>query len=87
MTDKRERRLDRLMDATGENTKSGALDVAAEFYLSMGALDHGQRVGAFDELLQQASDRGSLTAPEIAAILNTSELPVGAETNYSVGQI
>lgn len=33
MTDERERRLRRLMEATGENTKAGALDIAARHYL------------------------------------------------------
>jgi len=33
MTDSRERRMDALPEATGENTKSKALDRAAEFYL------------------------------------------------------
>ncbi|MFB6256300.1 MAG: hypothetical protein ABEH58_06170 [Haloplanus sp.] len=34
MTDERERRLRELMDATGENTKAGALDVAVKHYLA-----------------------------------------------------
>jgi hypothetical protein len=34
MTDVRERRLRRLMEATGENTKAGALDVAVQHYLA-----------------------------------------------------
>lgn len=84
-TDERVRRLERLQEATGENTKSGALDEAAKFYLQMGAVDVGQRVGAFDELLSAAAERGSLTAPEIAAILDTPQLPLDAETSYSVG--
>jgi len=86
MTDARERRIERLQKATGENTKAGALDVAANYYLQMGAVDAGVRVGAVEELLTAAAERGSLTAPEIAAIIDTPQRPVDAETNYSVGR-
>jgi len=86
MTDKRERRIKRLKEATGENTKSGAIDTAAAYYLQMGAVDHGTRVGSVAELMQAATDRGSLTAPEIAEILNTPQLPIEASTSYSVGE-
>ena len=86
MTDKRERRIERVKEATGENTKSGAIDVALAFYLQMGAVDHGTRVGNVAELMQAASERGSLTAPEIAAILDTPQLPIEASTSYSVGE-
>lgn len=85
-TDERDRRWERLKDATGEETTSGAIDTAAKYYLAMGAVDAGHRVGAVDELLSAAAERGSLTAPEIAAILDTPYLPVDAETSYSVGR-
>jgi len=84
-TPERERRIERLKDATGDRTKSGAIDTACEFYLAMAAVDHGARVGKIAELMDAASERGSLTAPEIAAILSTSQLPIDAETTYSVG--
>lgn len=86
MTEARERRIERLQEATGENTKAGALDVAANYYLQMGAVDAGARVGNVEELLSAAADRGSLTAPEIAAIIDTPQLPVEADTSYSVGR-
>ena len=41
--------------------------------------------GAIEELLQAAEQRGSLTAPEIAEILDTRELPVAYETEIAVG--
>ena len=85
MTDTRERRIERVKQATGENTKSGAIDVALAFYLQMGATDAGRRVGKFENLMSAASERGSLTAPEIAAILDTPHLPIEASTSYSVG--
>lgn len=86
MTDARESRIDRLQKATGENTKAGALDIAANYYLQMGAVDAGVRVGNVEKLLSAATERGSLTTPEIAAIIDTPQLPVDAETNYSVGR-
>ena len=86
MTDTRERRIERVKQATGENTKSGAIDVALGFYLQMGATDAGRRVGKLEKLMSAASERGSLTAPEIAAILDTPQLPIEASTSYSVGE-
>jgi len=85
-TDARERRLERLKDATGESTKSGAIDVAAKYYLHMGETDVGHRVGAVNDLMEAAAERGSLTAPEIAEILDCDELPVQANTSYNVGR-
>ena len=85
MTEERDRRIERVKQATGENTKSGAIDVALGFYLQMGATDAGHQVGKFEELMSAASERGSLTAPEIAAILDTPHLPIEASTSYSIG--
>lgn len=85
LTDARERRIERLKEATGEQSKSGAIDVAAEYYLTMGAVDYGERVGNVPDLLEAAAERGSLTAPEIAAILDCPQLPLEAQTSYSVG--
>ena len=85
-TDARERRLKRLKEATGENTQAGAIDVAAKYYLEMGAVDVGKRVGSVNELMETAAKRGSLTAPEIAEILDCDELPVEAETSYQIGR-
>jgi len=84
-TDERDRRWERLKDATGESTKSGAIDVAAKYYLHMGETDVGHRVGAVNDLMEAAAERGSLTAPEIAEILDCEELPVQASTSYTVG--
>lgn len=86
LTDARERRIERLKEATGENSKSGAIDVAAKYYLHMGETDVGHRVGAVNDLMEAAAERGSLTAPEIAEILDCDELPVQASTSYNVGR-
>ena len=86
LTDARERRIERLKEATGENSKSGAIDVAAKYYLHMGETDVGHRVGAVNDLMSAAAERGSLTAPEIAEILDCDELPVQASTSYNVGR-
>ena len=85
-TDERDRRWERLKDATGESTKSGAIDTAAKYYLHMGETDVGHRVGAVNDLMEAAAERGSLTAPEIAEILDCDELPVQADTRYTVGR-
>ena len=83
-TDARDRRWERLKEATGEDTKSGAIDVAAKYYLEMGAVDVGRRVGSVNELMETAAKRGSLTAPEIAEILDCDELSVDASTSYEI---
>ncbi|WP_225741284.1 hypothetical protein [Halorussus halophilus] len=85
MTDSRERRMDNLLEATGENTKSKALDRAAEFYLKMRGNNVAVPTGAFVELMERAEKQGSVTAPEIAEILNTDQLPVQAEISWDVG--
>jgi len=85
-TDGRERRFERLREATGENTTSGAIDTAARFYLAMGAVDVGRRVGKYNELLSTAQEQGSLTGPEIAAILDTPQLPLDANNTFTVGE-
>ena len=57
------------MEATRENTKSGALDAAAEFYLSMAVVDAGRKVGALVNLIEAAEEHGALTDPEIASLM------------------
>ncbi|WLW38198.1 hypothetical protein [Halorubrum spindle-shaped virus-BLv25] len=84
-TNRRTRELENLKEATGEATKSGAIDVAVRFYLEMGRVDYGHSVGAFNELMETATEQGSLTAPEIAAILDSEYLPLEASASYSVG--
>lgn len=85
-TDRRKREWENLKEATGESTKSGAIDTAVRFYLEMGRTDVGVQVGKFNELMEQATEQGSLTAPEIAAILDTEYLPIEASASYSVGR-
>jgi hypothetical protein len=85
-TDRRKREWENLKEATGENTKSGAIDTAVRFYLEMGKVDYGKRVGEFDTLMSAAVEQGSLTAPEIAEILDTEYLPLEASASYSVGR-
>ena len=86
MTDSRERRMNNLLEATGENTKSKALDTAADFYLRMAGDNTAVPTGAFVELIERSGEQGSVTAEEIAEILNTEELRVEAETTWSVGE-
>ena len=58
MTDSRERRMDALLEATGENTKSKALDRAAEFYLRTRGENAAVPNGAFEELMATDKRQG-----------------------------
>ena len=84
MTDKRERRLDDLKEATGESTKSKAIDTAIEFYIRMAGDTTAVPTGQFAELMQLADDQGSVTAAEIADVLDSDPLGVNYESNWSV---
>jgi len=84
-TDHREQLWDALEDATGESTTSGALDAAAVYYLEMAGDNVTAPTGALEELMQLAVDQGSVTPQEIAAILDTEELPVKHDRSWSVG--
>lgn len=86
MTESRERRMENLLDATGEKTKSKAIDTAAEFYIRMAGDTTAIPTGAFVELMERADEQGSVTAEEIADILHTEELPVSAEVSWAVGE-
>jgi hypothetical protein len=85
MTDSRELRMEYLLEATGEKTKSKALDRAAEFYLQMRGDTAAVPNGAFVDLMEKAEKQGSVTAEEIAEILYTNVMPVKAETSWSIG--
>lgn len=85
-TDQRKRRWEALQEATGENTVAGAIDVAVAYYLYM----HGDNVlaptGALEELMDRATDQGSVTAREIAEVLDVDELPVQYHEEWSHGR-
>jgi hypothetical protein len=85
MNDRRKHRLENLLDATDENAKAKAIDRAAEFYIKMAGDTTASPVGAIEELMERADEQGSVTAEEIAQVLDTEELPVDAETSWSVG--
>jgi len=87
-SNRREQKLEELLEATGENTKSKALDRAVEAYLALvGGNEVNPRRGVVDELLQEADARGGLEAEEIAAILgDEGDLPVRFEpATWNVG--
>jgi hypothetical protein len=86
LTEQRERRLERLKDATDESAKSKAIDVAADYYLKMRGGTTAAPTGALEELMRRADQEGSLTAEEIADVLDVDELPVSASTSWSVGE-
>ena len=85
-TESREQKWKYLKEATGENTVSGALDVATDYYLKM----HGDTIahpsGRIPELIRQADENGSLTATEIAEILNVDELPLKYQSTWTIGE-
>lgn len=85
-TETRERLYSDLMDATGEGTKSGALDAAARHYCRM-AGRNGVRAGdgALEELLSLALDQGSVTPEQIADVLGTLEYPIDVERRVEIG--
>lgn len=85
-TDERQRLWENLLEATDQSAKSKALDDAARYYCRMRGDVAGYGTGKIEELLEAADDRGSLTASEIAAILDTRELPVEVETDLRVGK-
>ena len=85
MNDDRERRLDSLVEATGENTKSKAIDRAAKYYTRMAGGTAAVPTGQLEKLMARAEEQGSVTPQEIAEILDTEELPVEAALTWSVG--
>lgn len=85
-TDERERRYEHLREATGEGHTSKALDAAAKFYLRMAGGTTAVPNGQLAELLAAAEERGSLTGEEIVEILDTEELPLDYETEWSAGK-
>ncbi|WP_204959910.1 hypothetical protein [Salinigranum salinum] len=85
MPESRKRLYKRLLEATGESTKSKALDRAARYYCEMRGDTAVVPVGAIGELLAAAEERGSLTGEEIAAILDCQWLRVEYETEWLVG--
>jgi hypothetical protein len=85
MTEERERRLKNLLEATGENTKSGAIDAAAKYYVRMAGGTNAVPAGKLEELMQLATEQGSATAGEIAEILETVELAGESGHSWRVG--
>lgn len=84
MNDSRERRLEALVEATDEATKSKAIDTAAAYYTRMAGDTEGVPTGQIAELMQLAEEQGSVTPAEIAEVLDTPELSVAFEQQWSV---
>ncbi|WP_408957274.1 hypothetical protein [Natrinema sp. 74] len=85
-TEARERKWEYLKEATGESTVSGALDAAADYYLKMRGETTAQPNGRVPELIRRADQEGSLTAAEIAEILDVDELPLEYQSTWTVGE-
>lgn len=84
-TEARQRKWENLKKATGKGHKSTALDTAADYYLKMAGGTTAIPNGRIEALMERAVDQGSVTPEEIAEILGTEELPIEAETTWSVG--
>ena len=85
MTDQRERMLEALLDATGEKTKSKAIDKAVNHYCRCAGANAAHPTGTYQKLMKRAVENGSLTPGDIAKILDTASLPVHHQRSYSVG--
>jgi hypothetical protein len=85
MNDERDRRLEALLEASGENTKSKTIDSGAKYYVRMSGGTGAVPDGKLAELVQLAEQQGSVTPAEIADVLDTEELLVVWESNWSVG--
>ena len=85
MTDERERLYSNLVEATGQRAKSKAIDDAARYYCRMRGDVAAYGMGQIEELLRAADERGSLTASEIAEIVDARELSVDYETAIQIG--
>jgi hypothetical protein len=82
-TEQRKRRWEALQDATGENTVAGATDVDVTYYLAMHGDTMVEPTGAVPELMERATEQGSVTAAEVAEVLDVDELPVEYEFTES----
>ena len=81
MNEHRERVYETLVDVSNENAKSKAIDAAASYYIQMNK-DHG----VVDELMRTAIAQGSLTPAEIAEIVDTAQVPVTYDSEYTIGK-
>lgn len=86
LNDRRERRYNDLLEASGESAKSKALDVAADYYIRARGNTTAVPEGFIQQLMSEAEKRGSLTPQEIAAIVDCDELPVRYEVSRSIGR-
>lgn len=84
--DRRTRLYENLKDATGEGTKSGALDTAAKYYVKMRGDNPAVPTGQLTQLIKTADKQGSVTAEEIVAILDTDEIPLSYRSQYQIGK-
>ena len=84
-TEEPDRLWENLCEATEENACSKALGRAAGYCLRVCGVVAAYERGNIQTLLDEAEAQGSLTAPEIAGILDEREVPVTYETESSVG--
>lgn len=85
MDDSRNRRLEDVKDALDENAGSKALFAAAKYAVRMRGGTNAVPNGRIAKLLKLADEQGSVTAAQIAEVLDTSEIPVEYDSEWSIG--
>lgn len=76
--------IEALVEATGENTKSKAIDRAVNHYCICAGENAAHPVGTYEELMQVAVKKGSVTPAEIAEILDSDELQIKFDRSWSI---
>lgn len=84
MSDARERKVEHLMEALDENTKSKALLAAADYPIRMRGGTTAVPTGRIAELMKRAEEQGSATPKEIAEVLDTDQISVNYAQNWTV---
>lgn len=84
MNDSRKRKLEDLKMALDENAGSKALFAAAEYTIRMRGETTAVPQGQIAALLELAEKKGSVTAAEIAKVLDTNIVGVEYESVWSV---
>ncbi|WP_137287716.1 hypothetical protein [Halorussus salinisoli] len=81
MADSRERRLENLCKAIGENIKSKAVNRAADYYRKRARDTTAVLTSAVKELIQLVVERGNVMPAEITVIPDANEL-----VNFGLGR-
>jgi len=84
MTEHRERMLEALLDATGEKTKSKAIDRAIGHYCRCAGENAAHPTGTYEALMELVVKEGSITPAEVAKELGSKELPIEYNHEWNI---